>query len=135
MCIGLVGKQKQHFSFSVYSKCIEMLRNWCDNVKSELSPVHHKTSLLRKKTKKRLAAKNNMNHGMSVGGAPEVGVDIVHMQAHTLGARTCKWATYAASRSKLGQHLDRHREFNCPLSCGLYLEGSVKEKWHHGTVQ
>lgn len=61
-------------------------------------------------------------------GTPEVEADIVHMQAHTLGVRTCKWATYAASRSKLGQHLDRHREFNCPLSCGLYLQGSVKER-------
>lgn len=68
-------------------------------------------------------------------GTPEVETDIVHMGAHTLGVRTCKWATYAASRRKLGQHLNRHREFNCPLSCGLYLEGSVKEKWHRGTIQ
>lgn len=58
-----------------------------------------------------------------------------HAGTHTLGVRTCKWDTYAASRSKLGQHLDRHTEFNCPLSCGLYLQGSVKEKWHRGTVQ
>ena len=57
------------------------------------------------------------------------------MGAHTLGVRTCKWATYAARRGKLGQHLDGDGEFNCPLSCGLYLEGSVKEKWHRGTTQ
>jgi len=66
---------------------------------------------------------------------PQVKADIVHMQRHTLGVRTCKWDTYAASRSKLGQHLDRHREFNCPLSCGVYLEDLVKEKWHYCTVQ
>lgn len=53
-------------------------------------------------------------------GTPEVEADIVHMQTQTLGVRTCKWATYAASPSKLGQHLGRHTEFNCPLSCGLY---------------
>lgn len=61
--------------------------------------------------------------------------DFVQAGRHTLGVRTSKCATYAASLSKLGQHLDGRGEFNWPLSCGSCLEGSVKEKWHHGTVQ
>lgn len=61
--------------------------------------------------------------------------DFVQGGRHTLGVKTSKWATYAASLSKLGQHLDGRREFNWPLSCGSCLEGSVKEKRHHGTVQ
>lgn len=83
--------------------------------------------------KEHFVAKSTINHGMTVGWMLEHLT--LYTQAHTRGVRTCKWATYVAHLSKLGQHLDRHREFNCPLGCGFCLQGSVKEKWHLGTVR
>lgn len=59
-------------------------------------------------------------------GTPEVEADIANMQAHALGVRACKWATYAASRSKLGQHLGGHRDFNCPLNCRMTWRVQLK---------
>lgn len=67
---------------------------------------------------------------------PRSTADFAHGGRHTLGEKTCKWATYAASLSKLGQHLGSRGEFKRLLSCGSCIRRSGKERRrHHGVAQ